>query len=332
MSAIVVNATNFRGAYARLNGHHRIKVTYRSFLRAALTVGFQSWSHLFESGWPVWLVQLCFGLSGRGTLKSECGDLKLRSLNNLLDPSDRSQLTYKQGMVFTKLVAEELLDVPWLANVDELKRQRVVQTKNGTDERGDLVGRGNNGSWHVLEAKGRTSRFDANLIQKAKRQAANITHVQGRPPDTTSACISCLWEVPIRVLLDDPEPEPEGAAHAHRLKFDESRLWEQYYGALAAYVLMIHDSADLSDPSKYLYAPLPPMLSTSTKDIAPSMSKDEITIAKQHRQLEIGLPAGVLANSSSRPDPSWFGTADGDFVGKDGIILRGDLPNWDEES
>lgn len=333
MSAIIVEASNFRGAYARLNGRHRIQVTYRSFLRAALTVGFPSWSEVWQSGWPVWLVQLCFGVAGRGALKSHQGDLGLRRLNHDLDQSERSPLSYKQGMVFTKLVAEELLDVPWLANVDALRRNGDVETATGTEERGDLVGRGQDGTWHVLEAKGRTHGIDRTLIAKAKRQAANIVRVRQRTPETTSACISCLGEVPIRVLLDDPEPEPkpEGDEREQVLNFEEGRLWGQYYGGLASYLQLAVRLNAVTERAGYVLAPLLPLARGRALEQADEFSPEEWAVIKQHHALQIGLPADIVENPFKQPNTRLFAEANGDHVGKDGIMLLGDLPDWDDE-
>ena len=209
MAEIKLITKRFRGAYKSLNKTEMLTITRRAFLRASLTLGFQRFGDFWHSGWRSWTHRLGTGLSGLAYLESSSANLHLSPDYGRLDGSEKSAMSYWQGMIFAKLVAEQKLSVRWLAHVDDMRSKGLLTTTASTNERGDFVGHTLAGDWHVVEAKGRSTHLEKGLVKKAKRQAALVKTINGVAPHTHSACVSCLWKNPIVVLFDDP---PGGGA------------------------------------------------------------------------------------------------------------------------
>ena len=148
-----------------------------------------------------------------------------------LDPSEKVNLSYWIGMVFTALLAKELLEVKQLLHASCLNPQRMVMTNSSSRSLADLVGRDSHLKWHVLEAKGRQGKPTQPERRKWKAQANTIDLIGGRTPETRSFCIAKIGSVLSAELVD-----PDGDAGTYEIMFpsqgEDIVLIEAYYGAL----------------------------------------------------------------------------------------------------
>jgi hypothetical protein len=321
MANVEVVARNFSGSFASKNGMNPMRVSFRAFLRASLTLGFQSGSDFRMGNWRDWrfaFYRLCLANSSWYLLEKRSGNLCLSGGHRRFDSSEKAIMSYWHGMVFAKLIAEDRLKIPWLAHVDDMLKNGALTTTATTKKRGDLVGRAKTGDWHVIEAKGRTRPFKNKLINDAKAQAAYVTTVgSGCIPQTNSACISSLWRNPIRIILDDPPSE--GGDQNVTWKFDDAAFWNYYYGNLAAYIRTFGSEGKVDGLSGYRTAPLTPQFFIP---FAPRLWVED---------LRIGLPEKIVESALAAPRALQEQTREpADYIASDGIALIGKLPDWVE--
>jgi len=226
MALIEVRGSNFRDGFTHLNGSFQEDISNLDFIRAIVTLGAQSYIDLFRGRWWRGVPYRIFnGLASLLLLDFSAGLVRLDPAYRELDMSEKSIASYWMGMGFTKLIAERLLDVPWLVHIDYLNACGALETIPLGGTRGDLAGLDYDANWHILEAKGRSQRVQPNIIQDAKDQASSVLSINGKPPVTTSASIARLFTQPISVLLDDPKQNEKG----EYWKIDKNKFIEAYY-------------------------------------------------------------------------------------------------------
>ena len=314
MSKISIEISGYTGNYASLNGVREMKVSRRAILTASLTVGFQHFGDLMSAPGRQRFHRILQGCSALNCMTRTNRGWSGHDFRNTLDGSEKSPLSYWQGMIFAKLVAAEILSVPWLANVDDLKAKGTVETEDDTEERGDLVGRCKQSRWHVIEAKGRSHPYSSDLIKKAKQQAARITSVSGESPVTHSACVTSLWEDPIKVVLVDPPPQGEES-----LDFSDEFFWKSYYGGLGGYIREFRELTKLTKAFpgytfaslRHLFVDLP----------------DEKILELSPLPSDIGLPDAILDNPATAPKVIAKAIEDGLSIDGDGVLLVGPFGN-----
>jgi hypothetical protein len=290
MPIVAVTVRNFVGAYASLNGEQQITVSRREILHAVLTLGFQNFSDLKSAPFREWLRRIAKGISALSVMSRDGKQLKLDGSFVNLDMSEKGAESYSLGMIFAKIVAGRLLDIPWLAHVDKLRSRGELQTSDVSDERGDMVGLCSKRRWHVVEAKGRSNPFAASLVTDAKHQAASVTNISGETPATNSACITSLWSNPIRVLLDDPPADGETG-----WDIPQEIFWLHYYKNISAYVAQFEEPVESKMKDRvYAFAKLASIL-----EVFP----DQLQQALSPLPAYIGLPRKIIANPSAGWDP-----------------------------
>ncbi|MCW1921054.1 hypothetical protein OKA05_00715 [Luteolibacter arcticus] len=286
MAKVTVNIRNFKGAYAHLNGEQSIEVSRRAILRASLTLGFQDYGGYLASKPRLRTHRYLSGLTALNCLNQVAGNWVLDDFFEDLDGSEKNPESYGHGMIFAKLVAERFLGVPWLAHVDDMKKKGLLKTTATTRERGDMGGRCNQGHWHVIEAKGRSSSYPSKVVEDAKHQAACVKSVTKKKPRTNSACIVSLWTDPIDVLLDDPPAEG-----ATSWDFEESDFWKHYYGNLAAYIRDAPQEAPFPTIFEdYVFTSLSPFL----EELSPEVRKAFSPLPEI-----IGLPRKIVSDPAA---------------------------------
>ncbi len=324
MAEITVRCRNYSGSYLRINGNHQRTVSKLSFIRAIITVGAQKYSDILNLGWRGLLHRFGMGIAALSFLEKRGGHLCLSPSYSSLDMSEKAAATYWYGMAFTKLVAESELSVPWLGHVDSLRARGVLQIMNGSRARGDLAGRDALGEWHVLEAKGRSRRFDNTLIATAKGQAARVISINGRLPSTTSASIARLDTIPISVLLDDPRD----VKAREKWKIDDEKFFQEYYRVIIKYLQRYRkDDIEIHQGVNFVVAPL---------------SLYPLIGSKQH-SFRIGLPQQIFDKPEAAPSlVDKFAKLKGrekdketdkninQDVGPDGLLVAGYNIDWEE--
>ena len=318
MARVKVTCNGFKGGYDQVNGVRWMNVSQLDFLRASLTLGFQRFGDFARAGFRSWQHRLGLGLTGMAYLQNQDGDLCLSDGYQQLDGSEKSAMSYWQGMVFAKLAANEVLGIRWLAHVDRMRDQGLIQISGDTKERGDMVGRDVGGAWHVIEAKGRSNPFSTKMITQAKQQAALVKSINGSTPATTSACVSSVWTLPIEVLLDDPPSLGET-----KWDFKEEDFWSYYYGNLASYV---REAPKLRRPRgfpDYTFASLGPAMG----DLPLRLRFDPARPI-----LGIGLPDMILEEPRNAPKllERWKPDEEG-YSTSDGVALVGFPTRWDKK-
>ncbi len=289
-------------------------------MRAMVTVGAQSLLGVFSFGWRGFLHRFGMGLSAFSFLEQSSSGLCLAQEFAELDMSEKGAATYWYGMALAKIIADTELGVPWLTHVDQMRKSGALTTASGSNERGDLVGRGTTGKWHVVEAKGRSNSYPASLIAKAKGQAARVTFIHGQSPATTSACITSLFTQPISVLLDDPpaKNDPKG----EHWQIAEDGFFRQYYRGIIEYLRAFGFQHEQTiGNATFTTAPLFPFF----WDIFPYRTPRSFYKGR----LKLGLLANIFNAPERAPDVLKDMPHDDEGkVGSDGIAIFGPMTEW----
>lgn len=322
MSIVQVTCRNFVSPYTKTNGNHLRNVSRLALLRAIITLGAQRYSDVFSLG--VRSLRYRFGIwnSVDSHLVQTADGLCLHHSFKALDGSEQRPLTYWYGMAMAKIVADTELGIPWLAHVDRMRESGALATSTTSNRRGDLVGKGKNSDWHVIEAKGRSNPYPRSLITSAKDQSSNIKYINGQQPETCSACITALHTRPISILLEDPPPIDAG--EDEHWQIDASAFFEQYYRGIVAYLKKFGTRESLSNGnSLFVTAPLTPMIS-EYRDYPPMRYLADW-------RLEIGLLKTIYDHPEQALD-AVAGTAlvESGKMGSDGIAIFGSVPKWEE--
>lgn len=324
MANIEIICRNFTGSYAVLNGSRRIDISQRAFLRAVITVGMQRFSDMARLGWRGFFYRFGIGMSALSYIEQRGNSLCLAAEYQHLDMSEKGVSSYWYGMALSKLVAETELSIPWLSHVDRMKGSGALQTSSDSNERGDLIGRGLNNDWHVLEAKGRSNKYSVDLVTKAKNQAARVISINGQPPSTTSACIAALFSEPISVLLDDPDWDKESN---EQWEIKDKEFFQEYYRSIISYLREVKHRERHIDDLAFVSAPLYPFYREFFHMLPPL----------PNMPCRIDIELGLLTDIYKEPESAvntvkslFKSKADGK-IGKDGIAIFGKLPEWEGE-
>jgi len=311
MPDIAIEASRFPVQFGHFNATTRLSITYRDYLRASLTVGFQSGRDARAGNRRVRKGRLLSGLQILNYLVDSPQGLCLAPEFDQLDMSEKNPLTYWHGTILAKIVADRYLGIPWLANVDAMREQDRVTTSATTKERGDFVGLDRQLAWHALEAKGRTHRVFQNTIDRAKLQASRIISIDDHRPQTCVACVSDLSTAPITVHLQDP---PIGGDKPRRLNLTD--FMGYYYGNISAFLERSPDKRQVDELGDYRFARLNPSLTFGLYSGQPT-------------ELYVGLPQSLMRRPSNAPEMTLAGQIPrSPYVGSDLIALAGRLPEW----
>ncbi len=229
--------------YLGLQGKRSPLVTWSDLVWAAVTVGKREAAHVLRYGFAsemelTWRAYLLFA-----NLQQDSVGLIRSDAFKVLDPSEKTAVSYFLGLTMAKLCAEKELQVSWLMHLDVYKewlRAKVQPSStspqsNRQSERPDLVGRRWNDDWITVEAKGRSGGYDAGAMQKAKIQAGKLTSVQNAAPTLSVALVACFQgrNQPLAVHWKDPEPEKEG----WQLEVEDDEFFKRYYAPFVALLL-----------------------------------------------------------------------------------------------
>jgi hypothetical protein len=208
LSYVSVGFPNHLGP--QLSGAHLLRFSWADLVRCAIKVGRPSWYHVFRHGLP----SLHEALYRRHIVYANLtedghGGVRRSNAYNWLDPSEKGAVSYFLGMTVAALLGETLLGIPWLIHI-AVYGHLLPQVVARTNRRPDLIGFSRARQPFVLEAKGRTHVPDAQLMTRAKRQAAYIRSVDGVRPAAHIGSIASFrhgslmvdWEDPSRDLKD----------------------------------------------------------------------------------------------------------------------------------
>ena len=184
-----------------------------------------------------------------------------------LDPSEKSAVSYFLGMTQAKVTSELILNVPHLVHLDAILVQKGVPMSGS---RPDFVGMNANGTLAplVLEAKGRTHSWTADLAKTAKTQAQSIPAVLALSPALSVASIAFFEGGIWRARLEDPPVQ-----HRKEILMSPGEFAHLYYLPIARALL---------DAQKYT--------GSTTEEVSPNAVLTE----GDGSRVEVGLPGADM--------------------------------------
>lgn len=319
MAYINVECKNFTGIYASINGIYKRDISKLAVVRAIVTIGAQGYGDVLGFGWRGLLHRLGMGIAVISFLEQKGDFLCLSNAFRTLDMSEKGVVSYWYGMAFAKLVTEIELRIPWLVHVDSMIASGAITLAKGSAIRGDLVGRGINDDWHVLEAKGRSNGFGAPLVQQAKNQASRISSINGQPPVTTSASITNLNVSPVYVLLDDPDAHEDGKV---KWSIEDNLFFHEYYRIIINYLKENQPKVERVQKAEFYVASLPVFSSFSQVGLRIGLRADIYRDpGNAHKMIGSFEGRNTLVMGA--------GVNKAEEVGPDGILIISDKPDWE---
>lgn len=157
-------------------------------------------------------------------LDEERGYLMQNALFDLLDPTEKTNISYYYGMIFTKLISRKVFDVPILIHLslfEKLYKGAITYT-GATKIRPDLIGYNSvTDKWSVWEAKGNKAG-----LNKALNQLDVINTINKKKPDLKVAC-AAYFDKYLKVKVIDPVDSGEV-----NIIIDTNKMYEFYYRAI----------------------------------------------------------------------------------------------------
>jgi|GEM_PF-3111727 hypothetical protein len=201
-----VTCKEFKTPYAHLNTDiHDIQFSWPQLRHAVVTMGSPS----LRAAMPSTQHAFAFALHKIFALESvieidDQGTLQLPSRYDDLDQSEKGVLSYWLGMCITKVVAAEILDVPWPVHLRHLMKAIRVYMRDKKFP--DYVGIDAKDKWHVIEAKCFQTEPGRLHRRRWEDQVDSVDFISDQLPDTRSYCLTRL-KPRISIELTDPEDE-----------------------------------------------------------------------------------------------------------------------------
>jgi len=142
-------------------------------------------------------------------LRERGGGYHKSSYYEALDPTEKGFVSYFLGMVAAKIVAADVLDVPWLFHLSMLKSLGGGATLIGKSAP-DLIGLNRRMEWAVVEAKGRTNRHSQDAAATAKLQTRQLRKINGNFP-VVRVAVQAFFSPELEFTVDDPDDYDDDA-------------------------------------------------------------------------------------------------------------------------
>jgi hypothetical protein len=247
-NTIQVTVSDFTGNYSRINRSHCLDVSPGSLFWAAITVGAGSYAEALGSTQNSFAFALHKVMALLTVVNFDDGHLKLPEDYRSLDQSEKASLGYWAGMAMCKLIAENILGVPWLLHVGS-HRDLISWTVGDSRSAPDLVGKDSRNHWHVMEAKSRQNRPSAKVRKKWKRQAGRVAAISGTQPETNSYCLTLIKDMYSVELVDPPPGDNDSPL---QIEINPEGFWRTYY---QPFVEFIGGQAIQEDHGEIVYRP-----------------------------------------------------------------------------
>ena len=208
-----------------------LDVEWGDILWAAVTVGRPNRHYVFRHG-DSSIYEAIFRwslvrMSLEKVLDRRIPQLKRTEAAITLDPTEKGAVNYFLGMIFCKLFASKLLNIPYLLHLDVF-RPLLNPVLSGRS-RPDLIGESlDNKQWHAFECKGRVSPPTTETKHKAKDQAQRVQSVNGIECGLHIGAITYFKHDILHFYWCDPTPEDEKGME---IKLTEE-VWQYYYGPI----------------------------------------------------------------------------------------------------
>jgi hypothetical protein len=235
---IKLEIKEFVDGYSHLNTSSiNHKVSLLDIARAYMTIGYP---RLITAISNYGIFRFCeIYLRVINNLESAGSFYRLKSHFKSLDPSEQKTISYFFGQSLTKLFAEDFLDCRIVFNTNDFKSSITTQASDTvfkpkreltrkwkkTPKEPDLIGITNQNNYHVLEAKGSSSKYSLTDHQHAINQVSVISKINGKDPETKSACYFKLYENQIGGLIIDPDSDLKSI----NISFEDDSIVRKYY-------------------------------------------------------------------------------------------------------
>jgi hypothetical protein len=210
MANLIVEGSGFPRDYDNLNGREEIQVTPLSLIWAAITVGAPNYAAALGSDDSGIAFAAHKGLAIMAATNWNEEQIAIPNGYKALDQSEKTVLSYWMGMAISKLVAADLLHVPWLQHARPLQTKGIIETSPPNSRSLPyLVGTDGALRWHVIEAKGRHKQPSPATKQQWKTQAERVNLISNSTPATRSHCLTISNSKHYRVEMVDPSGDAE---------------------------------------------------------------------------------------------------------------------------
>ncbi|WP_147483243.1 MULTISPECIES: hypothetical protein [pseudomallei group] len=209
---------------ADFNGWHRISASWAKLVWAAITVGKPGLPFLTNHGWHSVSDVIVRSHMVYANLRERAGGYEKSSYYEALDPTEKGFVSYFLGMMAAKIVAADVLDVPWLFHLSMLQSLGGRATLIGKSAP-DLIGLNRRMKWAVVEAKGRTNRHNQEAARSAKLQTRQLRKINGDFPFVRVA-VQAFFSPALEFSVDDPDDYDDDASD---FDGDVNLALERYY-------------------------------------------------------------------------------------------------------
>lgn len=305
---ITYNSYSFPARYgAVLRGSNTIIFTPQELFWSAITVGraniIDVLSHGIHSEYEIMyrasVVAANLSVRGNRLIKS--------SAYNSLDPSEKGAVSYFLGLTFCKLLSHRLLNIPWMLHIDVYRSHFRASGQafqfGSSRRRPDLIGLDSRRNWIVMESKGRTNFYPANLLTDAKAQTRNLRRIGASYPSLRVAAVTHFTGGYLTVDWQDPE----GFNKNH---FDLDTSFSDYlfsYYKLIVNILIHNETTEVNGYTVYTFPNVQLTVGLDTEIYRAYRNKtmDNIRI----------LDAITSGGFEEFPDQDFFAGSDGIIVG-----------------
>lgn len=207
-----------------LHGSGSLSLTWPDLVWAAITVGKPGIAYVYMHSWHSISDLFARSHTVYANLCEVNNHIAQSSLYKASDPTEKGATSFFMGMAAAKLACSRFLGTPYLFHFS-MSRVLGIPIRSQSKLQPDLLGQLPNGDWVIVEAKGRTGKFDATALDKAKRQTQSVLTINGSSSITRVAA-QTYFEPWMKLVLKDPEPAEETSAH---VEIDLQAAYRRYY-------------------------------------------------------------------------------------------------------
>lgn len=117
-----VRLVDFQGRWATLNGHENMPVSELQVLKVACTVGVPIMMAASPTSTHAVTLAAYKALAIKAAVDFTGTELARPAEYVLMDPSEKANISFWTGMTFASLVANDILNIPWLWHATAFRR------------------------------------------------------------------------------------------------------------------------------------------------------------------------------------------------------------------
>lgn len=273
------------GPFPSASGSMCCSTTWEDLCWAAITVGKRNQADILKHGAYSWF-ELVYRMHMLwANLQSDSADRFVQTAPyGDLDRSEKGAISFFLGMAVTKLLAADILDVPWLLHMSNFSGGKYLSP--------DFIGSRIGGGWVVLEAKGRSNGMTSDLkddaLAQAKRPLSLLDGTARVTPSLRIASIAHFSSGCLRAYWEDPE-EDANDGEEMEVEVNPARVFHDYYYPIVEFVA-----------------------SRRFRREERALDNRVFTVAKiEEIDVEIGLDAAIMSSLISGEYYKYFGGSNG---------------------